>query len=514
MSMQIGPGFAAVGKAFFPWKLIDVGKPTKDDFVAGLTVAIVALPLAIAFGLASGATAASGLYAAIFGGFFAALLGSSKVNISGPTGAMTVVLVEITQKHGLQGMVLAGIMAGIMQIALGYVKAGRLVKFLPHCLIAGFTSGIAVVIFRGQLPSFSGAPAVGLATILTMIAVGRFWRNGPGALLGLLAGVATNLVAGGPTVQGVPQTLPAAQLPITDLATLSSAFSAAVTICILGSIEGLLSATVADSTLGTRHNSNKELIGQGIGNLMSALFGGVPITGAVARTGVAVRSGAKTAWTGMIHSLILLLVVLVFAPFSKYIPLASLAGILMVTSFRMVEWESLKLIPKAPRHYTSVLVTTMALTIFTDLTFAVGVGFTLATLLFTLRLTRHPFESPNITLSENTAEFVSVQTLNGPLFFGVTQTILETLEQTGKHILVLDMRKVPLVDATGALMLQKLDHTLRQQGGGLIVYGLDERAEETLHRLDERDVPKYAVVKPADEVDLAISRSIASLPVT
>ncbi len=488
-----------------------VGPPTTQDLVAGVTVAVVALPLAIAFGLASGATAAAGLYAAIFGGFFASFFGGSRVNITGPTGAMAVVLMDITARHGLEGMMLAGLMAGIMQIALGYAKAGRLIKFLPHCLIVGFTSGIAVVIFQSQIGTFLLAPVVGLAAGGAMMLARLLWPKSPAALIGLFAGIVANALIGGPTVEGVPRTLPVPGLIWPSFDMFTASFGAAVTICLLGSIEGLLSATVADNMMGTRHNSNKELIGQGVGNLVSAMFGGVPVTGAVARTGVAVRSGARTPWTGMIHSVILLLVVLFLAPLAKYVPLSALAGILMVTAIWMVEWEGIKLIPKAPAHYRAVLLVTLALTVLADLTIAVGIGFGLAMLLFTLRLTKQPLKEPDLIISDQGrpihAENVVIHAVNGPLFFGVAEDLLERFEACPqKDVLVLDMRRVPLIDATGAIMLHKLATRLKSSGGRLVVFGLDNEAKALLRALSTQDgKDPYIVIDRAEELVPAIA---------
>jgi len=483
-----------------------VGPPTFQDLIAGVTVAVVALPLAIAFGLTSGATAAAGLYAAIFGGFFASLFGGSRVNITGPTGAMAVVLMEITARHGIEGMLLAGFIAGLMQIVLGWLKAGRLIKFLPHCLIVGFTSGIAIVIFQSQIASFLLAPLVGLAAGGAMMIAKLLWPKSPAALIGLFAGIAANFVVGGPTVEGVPRTLPAPGLVWPTLEMLQASFGAAVTICLLGSIEGLLSATVADSMMGTRHDANRELIGQGVGNLMSSLFGGVPVTGAVARTGVAVRSGARSPWTGMIHSIVLLLVVVALAPLAKYVPLSALAGILMVTAVWMVEWEGIKLIPRAPAHYRAVLLVTMVLTVLTDLTIAVGVGFALATLLFTLRLAKQPLKETDLVISDHGrpvhADNVVIHAVNGPLFFGVAESILERFEASPhKDVLVLDMRRVPLIDASGAIMLHKLAARLKKGGGRLVVYGLDPEAKAMLRAFTTpEDQSAFIVVDRPEEL--------------
>ncbi len=497
-----------VRRSLLPYPLVDIGKPTLQDVTAGITVAVVALPLALAFGIASGATAAAGIYAAIFGGLAAAIFGGSKVNISGPTGAMSVVLIEVTARHGLEGMVIAGVIAGLLQIGLGLLRAGRLIKYLPHCLIAGFTTGIAVVIFMGQVSTFSHAPLVGAVTAAVMIAVKRLWPNGPAALAGLLAGVTTNAFVAGPTVSGIPQSLPHVQLPLADAGTIVSLVGAGVTICLLGSIEGLLSATVADNMVkGRRHNSDKELVGQGVGNLASALVGGVPITGAIARTSVAVKSGARTPWTAIIHSLILMAVVLAFAPLAQAVPLAALAAVLMVTSVYMVEWESVKLVPSAPAHYTVVFVVTLLLTVLADLTIAVVVGFAVATILFALRISREPLKPSSLALPETLAAQASVHTLSGPLFFGVAEHLLEQLERSERDILILDMRHVSLTDATGALMLQRLHSTLKEKGRTLIVYGLPQESCQTLQRLSEgREIP-YILMCAESELPDHVARA-------
>lgn len=496
-------------RSLLPFPLLEIGKPTLQDVTAGITVAVVALPLALAFGLASGATAAAGLYAAIFGGLVAALFGGSKVNISGPTGAMSVVLIEVTSRHGLEGMIIAGIMAGLMQIGLGLMRAGRLIKYLPHCLIAGFTTGIAVVIFLGQVPTFTHAPVVGGVTAVVMVLVKRLWPNGPAALAGLLAGIGTNALVTGPTVSGVPQSLPHVHVPFVEPAALLSLFGAAVTICLLGSIEGLLSATVADGMKKEgRHNSDKELVGQGVGNIASAIVGGVPITGAIARTSVAVKSGAQTRWTAIIHSLILLAVVLAFAPLARFVPLASLAAVLMVTAGHMIEWKSIKVVPSAPPHYTIVFALTLILTVLADLTIAVVVGFSVATVLFAIRLTREPLGPSSLALPDPLAQQSSVHTLSGPLFFGVAEQLMEQLETSDREILILDMRTVSMIDATGAIMLQRLHQSLREKGRTLIVYGLPQTCVTTLQRLNEEThEPPYILMCAEAELPDHVARA-------
>ena len=488
-------------RPLLPGKLIDISKPTLADVTAGLTVAIVALPLALAFGLASGATAKAGLYAAIAGGIVAALFGGSKVNISGPTGAMSVVLIDVAARHGFEGMLAAGALAGLMQIGLGIARAGGLIKYLPHCLIVGFTAGIAVIIFTGQIATFREAPLVGLATAAVMVGVKTLWPNGPAALIGLLAGVGVNAFVGGPTVTGIPQSLPELQFSFLNPATMLSVTGAAVTICLLGSIEGLLSATVAD-TMGThrRHNPDKELIGQGFGNIASALIGGVPITGAIARTSVAVKSGARTEWTSIIHALVLLAVALIFAPYAQYVPLAGLAAILMVTSVYMVEWKSLKVLPHAPPHYATVLITTLVLTVLTDLTIAVLAGFAMATVLFAFRFTREPICPCGLSLPDSVTKQAAVHTLNGPLFFGVAERLFEHLDEGDQPYVILDMRNVPMIDATGAFMLERLHTSLKRHGRTLIVCGLTARCREVIERLNGGEPLPYIVLNTESEI--------------
>ncbi len=491
-----------------------IGRPTREDLIAGATVAIVALPLAIAFALASGAPPAAGLYSAIFGGFFAALFGGSKVNVSGPTGAMAVILVEIVREHGLTGMALAGLLAGFVQIAAGYLGAGRVVRMLPHSVIAGLTAGIAVIIFRGQVAPFLEAPVVGLVTLAVALPALRLGPKFPWALAGLMAGVGVNLIIGGPTVTGVPQGLPSPALSVPTWEMLLSVTGPALVVALLGSIEALLSAAVADGMIGARHDPDKELVGQGVGNVVTALVGGLPITGAFARTATAVRSGARSPWAAMIHSVILLAVVLALAPLARYIPVASLSAILMVVCVRMVEWEALRWLPRAPLHYSAVLLVTLALTIAADLTLAVVVGFTLATYLFVLDLARRPLKQGDAPLPSEALEHATVHVLNGPLFFGVATALQEYLLKSDRHLVILDMHRVSVIDATGARALEEMGQLLRSRGGQLILWRLDPELEDPLARLSLHGEPSYVVARTIQAVEAILQAHLAaaSLP--
>ncbi|GAB4232449.1 MAG: SulP family inorganic anion transporter [Stanieria sp.] len=495
-------------------------KSWRGDLTGGLTAAIVALPLALAFAVASGVEPKAGLYTAIVAGIVAAIFGGSPVQITGPTGAMAVVLIGIVSQYGIEKVWLAGVMAGLIQIALGIAKLGQLVKFIPYPVTAGFTNGIAIIIFCGQLNNFLGLQLprqehfldglwqtfnhlhlINFASILValiVIATKLIWPyiypTIPGSLVGLV--LATVVTAIGhlsvPTIGTIPQSLP---LPHSiphwyDLNLLRELLRPALALAALGSIESLLSAVVADGmTVSEKHNSNRELIGQGIANMVVPFFGGIPATGAIARTAVNVRSGGKTRLSGVIHGIALGIIVLVFAPLASHIPLAALAGILMVTSVRMIEWEAIGLLLRATYSDLAVMLLTWSVTIFFDLVLAVEIGLIAAGALFIkrmsdLNLAKIPETEafpPGIPLE--LSQSIAVYRVDGPVFFGAAERFVTFLrDEPEVKYLILRMRFVPNIDTTGLVALEDIYYDLKRHNCRLMLTGLQPQVREILER--------------------------------
>jgi len=504
----------------FPLTLPPLFAHWRGDLTGGLTAAIVALPLALAFAIASGVDPKAGLYTAIVAGTLAAVFGGSPVQITGPTGAMAVILIGIVAKYGIEKVWLAGVMAGIIQVALGAAKLGQLVKFIPYPVTAGFTNGIAVIIFFGQLNNFLGLQlprsdhflpglwqtvtqleatqwaAVGLALVVVMTKLfwGRLSTPIPGSLVGLV--LATAIAAGFhlhvPTIGTIPQALPMPHgIPHwSDFGLIRELINPALALAALGSIESLLSAVVADGmTVSEKHNSDRELIGQGIANIVVPFFGGIPATGAIARTAVNVRAGGKTRLSGVIHGLALALIMLTLAPLAAQIPLAALAGILMVTSVRMIEWDAIGLLLRATYADFAVMMLTWLVTIGFDLVLAVEVGLIAAGALFIkrmsdLNLAKVPEAEvfpPGVPLelSKQTA----VYRVDGPLFFGAAERFATFLrDEPEVKYLILRLRFVPNMDTTGLVALEDIYHDLNRRGCRLILSGLQPEVERLLER--------------------------------
>lgn len=482
------------------------------NLIAGVVVGVVALPLSLAFAIASGATPEAGLYTAIVAGFLAAALGGSRVQVTGPTGAFIVILAAITAQHGFDGLQIATFMAGLILLAMGLAKLGGIIKFIPTPVIVGFTTGIAVIIFVGQWKDFFGLPApmgthfhekflhlaqalahphwattglglLGLA--LALLSPKVLPRTIPGPLVAMVGvtvaqavfqfeGVATIGTAFG----GVPSSLPVFHWPDITLARVLELIGPAFTIAMLGAIESLLSAVVADGMAGTRHDSNQELVGQGVANIFSPMFGGFAATGAIARTATNVRNGADSPVAGMAHAGVLLLIVLAAAPLAAHIPLAGLAAILFVVAYNMSEWRHfVNLARTAPANDKAVLLITFFLTVFTDLVLAVNVGVILAALLFMKRMA----ETVKVE-GVNTAEIetacpvgvppgVQVYSIDGPFFFGAAETFENTLLGIGGGVKVVVVRlgRVPLLDATAIAALERMAGHLAKRGGAMIL---------------------------------------------
>ncbi len=492
---------------------------SRDQFVtdvtAGVIVGIVALPLAIAFAIASGVSPERGLFTAIVGGFLIAALGGSRVQIGGPTGAFVVIVYAIVQQHGVEGLALATLMAGVILIGFGLARLGAAIKFIPYPVTIGFTSGIALIILSGEVKDFLGlsmgpvpaafwarwrtfgahlsslnpwAVAIALLTVTIVVAWPRVSRRIPSPLVALLSTTAAVQLLHLPvdTIGSrfgvISAALPAPTLPAVSFQQIPALVGAAFTIALLGAIESLLSAVVADGMIGGRHRSNMELVAQGIANIASPLFGGIPATGAIARTATNVKNGGRTPVAGMTHAITLLLITLFFGRWAGLIPMATLAGILVVVAYGMSEWRTFVAEFRAPKSDVAVLLTTFLLTVLWDLTVAIEVGMVLAAFLFMRRMAevtnisvlthelqdpRDDFENdPNAVRRRVVPAGVEVYEITGPFFFGAAETFRDRLAGIAvpPKVLILRMRHVPAIDSTGLHALRDLARRSRRDG--------------------------------------------------
>lgn len=487
-----------------------------SDLVAGVIVGIVALPLSIAFAIASGVTPDRGLYTAIIAGFLISAFGGSRVQIGGPTGAFVVIVYGIVQQYGVDGLIVATMMAGLILIIFGVVRFGGAIKFIPYPVVTGFTSGIAVIIFSGQIRDLFGLDVTTLpprffdqwrlyierigtidpvttAVSAVALAIIIFWpkvsRTIPAPFVALvvttlgvrLLGLEVETI--GSRFGSISAKLPAPSLPSVDLATVTVLIGPAFTIAILAAIESLLSAVVADGMIGGKHRSNAELVGQGIANVVTPLFGGIPATGAIARTATNVRNGGRTPVAGIIHAITLLLITLFFGGLAVHIPFATLAAILVVVAYHMSEWRRFKAEFSAPRSDLAVLLTTFVLTVAVDLSLAIQVGMVLAAFLFMRRMaevtdvqaiTRELREEPNdpYTTDPNAVRRreipadVEVYEINGPFFFGAAASFRERVGAVRRRrkVLIIRMRNVPAIDSTGMHALREVVARSRSDG--------------------------------------------------
>jgi SulP family sulfate permease len=496
-------------------------KHLKDDLFGGVTAAIVALPLALGFGILAyngdprGAVA--GLYGAIFTGILASLFGGTKQQITGPTGGMTVVLTTVYIQHGGADALLAAcIIAGLFQIGYGILKLGKYVSLVPYPVTVGFTNGIAVLIFLQQLKTFGTAPVIALITMATIYIVPKISRSLPKSLIGLIVGalvayffssfdvlrLAHDPGAGNITVASafkligeIPSSFQLPALPHISLETWKKVIPAGFTISLLGAIETLLASVVADNATNTRHNSNKELIGQGIANFTAPFFGGVAGTGAIVRTMVNVRAGGKTRLSGIIHGVVLVLVMLFLGGLASQIPLAALAGVLMMTAIDMLELEPIKLIPRTPLADAAVMVATIFITVFADLITAVEVGMVMAAFLFVHRMSEMGMdqtlleEGKGVALDESTLKVLKenkivVYDVEGPLFFGAAKSFVTQLEKNfDVNVVILDMENVPAIDTTGAVALESIVERLYKDRKRLLIVGMREKVRKILYDL-------------------------------
>ncbi|TJW51136.1 MAG: SulP family inorganic anion transporter [Mesorhizobium sp.] len=523
----------------------------RADAVAGLTVAIVALPLSMAIAIASGATPAQGLYTAIVGGFFVSLLGGSRFQIGGPAGAFIVLVAATVAQHGMDGLILATFLSGLMLAAVGFLRFGTFIKFIPFPVTVGFTAGIAVIIFASQIKDLFGltldhepgellekipvlwraresvtfaAVAVSLGTVATILGLRRWRPRWPGMLIAVaLSAVATALLALsvetiGTKFGGIPSSLPFPSLPNLSMDRIMAVLPAAMSFTLLGAIESLLSAVVADGMTGRRHRSNCELVAQGAANVGASLFGGFCVTGTIARTATNVRAGAHGPIAGMLHAVFLLLFMLIAAPLAAYIPLAALAGVLAVVAWNMIEKPAIAILLRSGWGEATVLAATFFLTVFRDLTEAIVVGFALGSVLFIHRMSRttavaspfvgrdeadaaHPREAYNESAAANPD--VVVYRITGVLFFGATASIGSVLDriQDRNKALIVDFSAVPFLDSTGANMIESLAHKTHRHGVTLWLTG----ASRDIRRVLLTHGLKKPFVRYASTVEAAMS---------
>lgn len=535
--------------------LRDYNKETfLKDLTAGIIVGVVALPLAIAFGIASGVSPTEGLITAIIGGFLVSLLGGSKVQIGGPTGAFIVIVFGIIQKHGIDGLALATLMAGVMLVLLGLLRLGSLIKFVPYPIIVGFTAGIAVTIFTTQVKDLFGlqvtdlpgdflgkweayfgafgttswmALLFGLAAIAIIILVPKINKNLPSSLIALIVLTLVSVLLGylgiaRPENIGDRYTieagLPNLVMPVVTIERLQQLFPAAFTIAMLGAIESLLSASVADGMIGAKSDSNMELVGQGVANIVVPFFGGIPVTGAIARTMTNINNGGRTPVAGIIHAVVLLLILLVLSPLTSHIPMAVLAGVLVVVSYNMSGWRSFIAIFKGPKGDSLVMVITFLLTVLIDLTVAIGIGMVLAILILLKRVldaseinliddkNRHP-ESTKLDLPK----CIEVYEIEGPFFFGIANRFDETMRNMpgNPRARIIRMRMVPFVDTTAIHNLKTMIELHKESQTQIILSGVQPAVLETLRQSGVVDLLGEENVTP--HISLAVERAMEFL---
>ncbi len=502
------------------------------DVMSGTIVGIVALPLAIAFAIASGVSPEKGLVMAVIAGFIISTFGGSRVQIGGPTGAFIVIVYAIVQDHGVAGLTLATLMAGFMIMGMGFLRLGNLLKFIPYPLIIGFTSGIAIIIFSSQINDFLGlsiqdlpanfiekwkvmiahitninyfALAIALGTVLIISQFHRVTRKLPGSIVAITLSTIVVQYYGLPvdTIASnfgeIPSTLPKIHLPAISFELMQELIQPAFAIAILGSIESLLSAVVADGMIGGRHRSNMELVAQGGANIFSALFGGIPATGAIARTATNVKNGGRTPIAGITHAVVLLGIMMLIAPYATLIPMACLAGILIVVAWHMGEWPHFIAMFRSNRNDVIIMFTTFLLTVVFDLVVAIQVGVVLAAFIFMNRmsdalaiqstgaLSVDPAPTSDAMFEEelgNIPDGVLLYEINGPLFFGASQKFQETLLDLHQlpKVLILRMRYVPFIDATGIHRLKVIIQQLKAKGTEIVLSGVSHDVKRELFR--------------------------------
>jgi len=521
------------------------------DFIAGVTVGLVALPLAMAFAIASGLTPQAGIYCAIVTGFLISLLGGSKTQIGGPTGAFVVVVAGIVAAHGIEGLFLCTMMAGVLLVVMGVTGLGTAVKFIPRPVVIGFTNGIAILIASTQVKDFFGlglekvpgvftlrmealaasfhtisytATALAVGTVVTMLACRAISTRIPGPIVALLLGTGAVVVFKlpvetiGTRFGGIPGGLPHFAIPRFRADLIHGLLGPAFTVAMLGAIESLMSAVVSDRMSNDRHNPNVELIGQGVANIVSPMFGGLPATGAIARTATNIRAGAQSPVAGMIHSLTLLCILLFAARFVSFVPMAALAGILMVVAYNMGEWLEIPQLLKLTKTDISIWLVTFALTVFADLTVAVEAGMILAALLFISRV------AATTTVSQVTEDYVedgrmhilqdkdipyyaTIFRIHGPFLFGATDKIAVVTEKIHElpPVVILRLRNMTALDATGLFALEETAKQLHETKRTLILCGAREQPAQLIHQAEFENV--VGAENICDNVQLALRRA-------
>ncbi len=529
------------------------------DLMAGIIVGIVALPLAIAFGIASGVTPEKGIITAIVAGLIVSLFGGSRVQIGGPTGAFIIIIYGIIQQYGIEGLTIATLMAGAFLVLFGLLRLGTIIKYIPYPIVVGFTSGIAVTIFTTQIKDLFGltmtevpsdfvekwlayfscfntidawSAVVGVVSVAIIALTPRFSKKIPGSLIAIIIMTVAALLlknfAGVATIEtigdrfAISNELPDAQVPQITWETIKSLVSPALTIAVLGAIESLLSATVADGVVGDRHDSNTELVAQGLANLASPIFGGIPATGAIARTMTNINNGGRSPIAGIIHAAVLLLIFLFLMPLAQYIPMACLAGVLVVVSYGMCGWRSFVALMKNPKSDVTVLLITFFLTIIFDLTVAIEVGLIIACLLFMRRMSEttdvkvisdeiDPNDEADIQSGNlehlTIPQGVEVYEINGPYFFGAGNRFEEIMATFGDRpkVRIIRMRKVPFIDSTGLHNLNNLCIMSRNEGIEVVLSGVNEKVESVLRRAGFSELIGEQNI--CNHIDLALARA-------
>lgn len=498
------------------------------DLIAGIIVAIIALPLSIALGISSGVSPEKGLITAIIAGFIISLLGGSRVQIGGPTGAFVVIVFGIIQNHGVDGLIIATFMAGIILVLFGLLRFGSLIKYIPYPITVGFTSGIAITLLSTQVKDFLGLSitktpsefipkweayishmnttnlytlAIGLLALIILIFWPKINKKIPGSLIALIVTTLVVFIFNLPVATigsqfgKISSNIPIPHIPNLNLNTLKALIGPAFTIALLGGIESLLSAVVSDGMIGDKHNSNAELIAQGLANIGSSLFGGIPATGAIARTAANVKNGGRTPISGMVHSITLLLIMLVFMPLAKFIPLTTLSAILIIVSYNMSEWRTFKAILKAPKSDIAILLITFFLTVLFDLVIAIGIGMIVSMCLFIRRVATSievnelnesdcSYKSNIDTDMENlkVGENVLVYDIRGHLFFGAVDTFMNTMKEINDDakVLVLRMRHTKTLDVTGYKQIKNIALSCKSRNITLIISELQEQPKKVM----------------------------------
>jgi SulP family sulfate permease len=497
------------------------------DLLAGITVGLVALPLAMAFGIASGVTPQAGLYTAVVAGFLISALGGSRTQIGGPTGAFVVIVAGIVLRFGMSGLAMVTLMAGVLLVVMGLTGLGAAVRFIPRMVVIGFTNGIAVLIASTQIKDFFGlktppvpseflprikllaahfaslnssALGLGLGTLAILLLLPRFTKRIPASIVALLVCTGVSVLFHlpvetiGSKFGGIPRGMPPFAIPDFHAEHFLPLIPSAFTVAVLAALESMLSAVVADGMTGDRHNSNVELVAQGIANIVSPMFGGIPATGAIARTATNIRAGARSPISGMVHAMTLLLILLVAAPLASYIPLATLAAVLFVVAYNMGEWKEIGAILQMDGTAISVWLVTFALTVFADLTVAVGVGLGLAALLYIYRVAETTTVSPvtdeyirdglpHVLQGRIVPPYVSLLRIHGPFLFGTTEKLVEATVniEAFEPIVILRLRNMTAIDATGIHSIETFATRLRESGRTLLLCGAMQQPSTLLN---------------------------------